>query len=355
MPGLTWLVQQPGSRGFPGWLCITFVRGSDERAVLAGLGVDPDDAMAPGDPEFESTPGITIVRSGEWLVALEDAVYARGIRPDVLLRLSAGTEVVVIYEDIGKGNNQFAHAVDGEVITSVTTTMPPSWGGTQPDRLRPLAEELGMGHEDGSPSDSDYDMGGLELLLLLAEVAVGLSLDEADLNRPLLKVPDQPPGPTPGPAGVRRAGRGEVPGDPAPCAKAARQRGHRRHHRRPHRVLGKRHRQPASRDGLLDPGQDRAADTRHRGATQHVTLSAYWCTPGDVLAYLAWSGPGAYIEVTMTGDPVPSSSTRLPSGRARTAATCRVRPTGCRQPVTSSLLIGITATALPDSRTRTPG
>lgn len=201
MPGLTWLVQQPGSRGLPGFMCMTFVRGADERAVLAGLGVDPDDAMAPGDPEFESTPGITIVRSGDWLVALEDAVYARGIRPDVLLRLSAGTEVVVIYEDIGKGNNQFAHVVDGEVITSVTTSMPPSWGGTQPDRLRPLAEELGMGHEDGSPSDSDYDMGGLELLLLLllAEVAVGLSLDEADLNRPLLKVPDQPPGPTPGP------------------------------------------------------------------------------------------------------------------------------------------------------------
>ena len=162
MPGLTWLVQQPGSRGFPGWLCMTFVRGADERGLLAGLGVDPDDAMAPGDPEFESTPGITIVRSGEWLVALEDAVYARGIRLDVQLRLSAGTEVVVIYEDIGKGNNRFAHAVDGEVITSVMTTAPPSWGGTQPDRLRPLAEELGMGHEDGSPSDSDYDMGGLE-------------------------------------------------------------------------------------------------------------------------------------------------------------------------------------------------
>jgi hypothetical protein len=217
MPGLTWLVQQPGSRGFPGFLCITFVRGSDERAVLAGLGVDPDDAMPPGDPEFASTPGITIVRSGEWLVALEDAVYARGIRPDVLLRLSAGTEVVVIYEDIGKGNHQFAHAVDGEVITAVTTTMPPSWGGTQPDRLRPLAEELGMGHEDGSLSDSDYDMGGLELLLLLAEVAVGLSLDEADLNRPLLKVPDQPDDPTPRP-------RADAP--PAPLVGSA--------HLRPH-------------------------------------------------------------------------------------------------------------------------
>jgi len=54
-----------------------------------------------------------------------------------------------------------------------------------------------MGHEDGSPSNSDYDMGGIELLLLIAEVAVGLSLDEADLNRPLLKVPDEPADPTP--------------------------------------------------------------------------------------------------------------------------------------------------------------
>jgi hypothetical protein len=169
---------------------MTFVRGSDERAVLAGLGVDPEDAMLPGDPEFTSTPGITIVRSGDWLVALEDAVYARGIRLDVQLRLSAGTEVVVFYEDTGKGNNQFAHVVDGEVITSVMTTVPPSWGGTQPDRLRSLAEELGMSHADGSPSDSDYDLGGLEPLLLIAEVAVGLSVDEADLNRPLLRVPD---------------------------------------------------------------------------------------------------------------------------------------------------------------------
>ena len=91
MHGLTWLVQGPGPRGLPAG-CMTFVRGTDERTVLAGLGVDPDDAIRPDDPEFSSTPGITIVRSGEWLVALEDAVYARAIRPDVLLRLSAGTD-----------------------------------------------------------------------------------------------------------------------------------------------------------------------------------------------------------------------------------------------------------------------
>jgi hypothetical protein len=180
---------------------MTFVRGTDERAVLTGLGVDPDDAMPATDPEFSSTLGVALIRSGGWLVALEQTAWPRGIRPDVLRRLSAGTEAVVIHEDIAKGNHEFAHAADGEIITAVMTTAPPSWGGTQPDRLRPLAEELGMDRGDGSPGpdydyDYDYDLGDLEILLLIAEVAFGLSLDEADLNSPLLKVPDQPADPT---------------------------------------------------------------------------------------------------------------------------------------------------------------
>jgi hypothetical protein len=196
---------------------MTFVRGTDERAVLAGLGVDPDDAILPADPEFSSTPGITIIRSGDWLLALEDSAWPRGRRLDVLSRLSAGTEVVAIYEDIGKLNHEFAHAADGEIISAVTTVMPPSWGGTQPGRLRSLAEELGMGHEDGSPGSDDYDLGDLEILLLVAEVAFGLSLDEADLNSPMLKVPDQPADPTPRP-------RADAP--PAPLVGSA--------HLRPH-------------------------------------------------------------------------------------------------------------------------
>lgn len=198
MPGLLWMLQGSMTPGLPA-ACMTFVRGTNERQVLAGFGVEPDDAIRPDSPEFASTPGITIVRSGDWLVALETAAWPRGIRPDVLLRLSAGTEAVVVFEEIGKLNHEFAHAVDGEVITAVTTCMPPSWGGTQPDRLRPLAEELGMEHQDGSPSDSDYDLGDLEILLLVAETALGLSLDEADLNSPLLKVPDEPADPTPRP------------------------------------------------------------------------------------------------------------------------------------------------------------
>jgi hypothetical protein len=204
MPGLTWLCRRRLGSVLPG-SCLTFVRATDERAVLAGLGVDPDDAMAPADPEFSSTPGITVLRSGDWVVALEDSAWARGRRRDVLRGLSAGTEVVALYEDIGKLSHEFAHAADGEIITAVITSAPPAWGGTQPERLRPLAEELGMQREDGRPGpDSDYDLGDLEILLLIMEAAFGLSLDEADLSRPLLKVPDEPADPA-------QRGRGPVP------------------------------------------------------------------------------------------------------------------------------------------------
>jgi hypothetical protein len=40
---------------------MTFVCSTDERAVLTGLGLDPDDAVPPTDPEFSSTLGITII------------------------------------------------------------------------------------------------------------------------------------------------------------------------------------------------------------------------------------------------------------------------------------------------------
>jgi Family of unknown function (DUF6461) len=216
MPGLSWLLQGSGSRGLPA-SCMTFVHTTDERLVLARLGVNPDDAVQPTDPEFSSILGITLVRSGDWLVALETAAWPRGIRPDVQRSLSAGTEVIAIFDDIGKGNDQFAHVVDGEVITAVTTAVPTAWSGTQPDRLRPLAEELGMWRADGSPNDSDYDLGVLEIFLLIAEVAFGLSLDEADLSSPVLKVPDQPAIPS-------RPPRADAP--PAPLVSSA--------HLRPH-------------------------------------------------------------------------------------------------------------------------
>jgi hypothetical protein len=157
---------------------MAFVRGTDERGDAHGPRVGPDDAVPPAGPESSSTPGVTLTRSGDWLAALEQTAWPRGIRPDVPQRVSAGTEVAAIGEDIARGSRKLAHAAGGEVITVVR----PGWSGTRPGRLRPLAEELGTGRQDGSPPGSGYDPGDLEVLLLIAETALGLSLDERSVT-----------------------------------------------------------------------------------------------------------------------------------------------------------------------------
>ena len=102
------------------------LRGTDERLVLAGLGVDPNDAVRPGFQEFSTTQGITVVRPGDWLVALETAAWPRGIRPGVQRRLSVGTEIVVVFADIAKGNqaNFWIPARTAEQILAIK--VPPS-------------------------------------------------------------------------------------------------------------------------------------------------------------------------------------------------------------------------------------
>jgi Family of unknown function (DUF6461) len=188
MTGLTWLASQPNVGSWP--FCLTFVRGSTEREVFEGFGADPDDAVAAGATipfgEVHDRPRVMVGRSGEWVFALEENITAQGTRPEVLRRVSARTEAVAIYNDIGKGNDEFAHAFNGEIITALTTTIPPSWGGSEPDRLRSLAEEIAL------DDDGESGLLGLDVLLALAEGVFGISLDEEDLSGPLAAAPMLP-------------------------------------------------------------------------------------------------------------------------------------------------------------------
>ena len=186
--GLTWLADLPHVGSWP--FCLTFVRGATEREVLEGFGADPDAAGAASATipfgEAQDPPRVMVGRSGEWAFALEENIPAQGTRPEVLRRLSARTEAIAIYNDIGKGNDEFAHAFNGEVITALTTTFPPHWWGSEPDRLRSLAEEIAL--------DDDGESGplGFEVLLALAEGVFGISLGEEDLSRPLAAAPMLP-------------------------------------------------------------------------------------------------------------------------------------------------------------------
>jgi uncharacterized protein DUF6461 len=205
MPGLMWLGEAPYVGSWP--FCLTFVRGGGESEVLAAFGADPRDEparitarSAPASANPDGLPLVLLRRSGDWLVALEQTIPPQGARPEVLRTVSAATEAVTLHQDIGKLNHEFAHAAYGEVVSAVTTSVPPHWWGSDPDRLRPLAQELGL----ASDADEDGDLTGLEVLLALAEGVFGLSLEEASLDQPWLAAPllpvlaDLPPGPQPG-------------------------------------------------------------------------------------------------------------------------------------------------------------
>ena len=183
MPGLMWLA---GPRYAGRWpFCLTFVSGAGEDQVLAAFGADPG---APGSqaparsalaaPDPAGLPRVLVRPADGWLAALEQNTPPYGVRPGVLRAASVHGAAVAIYQDIGKLNHEFAHAADGQIVSAVSTTVPPRWSGRDPGRLRPLAEELGLG------AGADSDLTSLEVLLALAEGVFGLSLDEADLDRP---------------------------------------------------------------------------------------------------------------------------------------------------------------------------
>src|SRR5262245_54454922 len=177
MTGLVWLAERPGYGSWP--FCFTFVRGIPERDILEAFGADPD---RPADAAaiYRGTPPGDVIRVGrsrEWVFVFEESATPQGTRPDVLQRVSRAGEAVVVFQEIGKGNHQFAHAFNGEIMAAVMTSIPPSWSGQDPERLIPLANELGLG------PDGWDELTPLEALLALAEGVFGLSLEEADIQQ----------------------------------------------------------------------------------------------------------------------------------------------------------------------------
>ncbi len=131
---------------------MTFVRGTDERAVLTGLGVDPEAAIAASRTGVLVDTGNHVIRSDEWLVALEESCLARGESgPEVLRSLSAGTEIVAITRTSARATTSSRTRPTARSSRRSPRSAPPSWGGTQPDRLRRLAEELGMQRTTAAP------------------------------------------------------------------------------------------------------------------------------------------------------------------------------------------------------------
>lgn len=185
MSSLAWLSNLPNLESWT--FCLTFVRNTEIDEVFQRFGTDPNQpasSVVPSIPFPDRGTRQQVLgrRIGDWVALLDDTVPCQALRPEVLRRISAGTEAVALYHDIAKANHEFAHAYDSEGITMVTNSVPPHWRGSQPDRLRPLAEELSreFGY-DGSPE--------FEVLLALMDGVFGLSLDPETLSTPWQAVP----------------------------------------------------------------------------------------------------------------------------------------------------------------------
>jgi hypothetical protein len=187
--GLEWLGQGDVPRMS---FCVSFVRHGSPDCVFAAFGALPESAVPrtlDGAISAESTfddgygPFVRVGRCEGWLFAWENA-SSEGMRPEVLRRLSQGTEVVAV-RHVLDGCPQFAYAADGTVITSLAAMPPvPMRSGSEPDRFLPLMREVGLDYA-APPEEMDEEnpqFSDLEAVLALAQRAFELSLSPQEVE-----------------------------------------------------------------------------------------------------------------------------------------------------------------------------
>lgn len=210
--GLAWLAERWDIDNDNSGFCLTFVRGISEREMLARFGADADVSHLRPWRGFSRDMTVQAGRAGEWVFAWEENHWQQGIRPEVLRRVSAGAEAVVVryakhaYLEFGF-TAELAYAVDGGEVAAVRTARPPQWRGSDPGRFQPLAREVGIDGEERPPIRPPVqwiDRSALRAVLTLAERAWGLSLAEDELQgrkwlcAPVLPLLHPLPPPSPG-------------------------------------------------------------------------------------------------------------------------------------------------------------
>ncbi len=146
--------------------CLTLVRDTDVERVAEAFGAVLERARGLDFEEFceeafahhDIYSMIGVRRVGAWTLVVEDNWF-EGARPEVLRRVSAGTEVVSAFWNVN-ALTRFSHAVDGEVRTSFEALMPGYREGTRPDALEELRSGLPW-------SDADLGRQGVNTISLM--------------------------------------------------------------------------------------------------------------------------------------------------------------------------------------------
>ncbi|MCK2215583.1 Lsr2 family protein [Actinomadura sp. ATCC 31491] len=162
---------------------IVFVRGLDEREVLRRLGAADENIrmIADGEHTYPGGPWIiTVVRLGEWTVAIADRGL-RGPRQEVLGALSRDGGEAVAVQRHDYAQHQVSHAVDGRLSTVVNPGFPIDRDGANPDGLNRHLRELGI-----DPAAADHIDNPIPTALALAGRITGVMVSPQHLRRPIL-------------------------------------------------------------------------------------------------------------------------------------------------------------------------
>jgi hypothetical protein len=169
-------------------VCISYVDGIDEAAMVRAFGGDPADTALRSAQEagnelagvhYDRIPPVLLVAPlGEWLIGVEYNGF-QGSRPEVLRGASAGGTAVSVYWNVN-GTNRFTYATGGSTNVGFDMHRPEDRSGTAPDAIAAHLGDLPFGY------DGDAYPAGLALAERLTGVRLTDALFDGTLRRAVL-------------------------------------------------------------------------------------------------------------------------------------------------------------------------
>ncbi|ACZ83074.1 DUF6461 domain-containing protein [Streptosporangium roseum] len=175
--------------------CISFIRGLPPLEVLARLGVDEITIKEMTFDEFNelaveqwiSTGGdapdyVGAVKLGNWAILVEPLGWRVPTYPNVLNRLSEGTEVVSVSRH-EYASDEFVHVINRDVIVRFDPLSPQYRTGVDPKRWEAVMARVGLGpftSDDSMPDDP------IASAFALASEITGVSFTADVLDQPFL-------------------------------------------------------------------------------------------------------------------------------------------------------------------------
>ncbi|MEV0595705.1 DUF6461 domain-containing protein [Nonomuraea cavernae] len=171
--------------------CVSFVRELSPEEVLRRFGVDEStmaevtsDEVAELSVESmrdDAAGHIGAAKVGDWTLAIEPGGWQMAVDPEIMARVSQGTEVVSVCRH-DYASDTFAYIVDGKPVVWFDPTLPDARSGSAPDRFVTEMREVGLDPEYDLDDDSAAIDFPMERSFALASRITGFPFSPAMLE-----------------------------------------------------------------------------------------------------------------------------------------------------------------------------